>query len=57
MQLRTTHKMVSKLRKSAYPDMVASGLKGARASGEMREARSAEPFVLQQVPRGRKTAA
>lgn len=56
MYYNTTHKMVSKLRKSAYPDFIAISLSGTRAASEMRDSRPAEPLVLQ-VPRGRKTTA
>jgi len=48
--------MVSKLRPSAYPDLVERRLNGARSANERSEAKSVEA-PLQQVPRGRKTPA
>jgi hypothetical protein len=56
MYYYATHRMVSKLRKSAYPGLIESSLNAARAVNEMREARSVEALLLP-APRSRKTSA
>ena len=56
MYYYTTHRMVSKLRKSVYPDLVARHLTAARAVVERQGSRSVHALLLQ-VPRSRKTAA
>ncbi len=53
--MAATRGMVAKLRKSAYPDFIASRLDATCAASETREATWVEALVLQ-VPRGREAA-